>query len=202
MLKVTTGLVAANVIFFLMQIAVRGFTEAAVLVPAEALSGSYWQFITYMFLHASPSHLVFNMFVLLMFGTAIEAGLGWRRYLLLYLLSGIGAALFYISITGIGNIPMLGASGAVFGVLAAYGFMFPSNKIFVPFIPMPIPSIFAIALLGVMEFVLGAAGLEPGIANFGHLGGLITGILLMSFWKHRMRPKNQEEMRNFEFFWK
>jgi membrane associated rhomboid family serine protease len=142
------------------------------------------------------------MFVLFMFGTAIEAGLGWRKFVSLYLISGAGAALFYMTITGVGNIPMLGASGAVFGVLAAYGFMFPSNKIIIPFIPVPIPSIFAIVLLGVLEFLIGATGLEPGIANFGHLGGLMTGIALMSVWKRRMNPKNERELRDFEFFWK
>jgi membrane associated rhomboid family serine protease len=202
MLRVTAGLVAANVAFFSMQALVEGFTGAAVLIPANALSGAWWQFLTYMFLHANPSHLVFNMFVLLMFGTAIEAGLGWRKYLFLYMASGIGAALFYIGITGISSIPMLGASGAVFGVLAAYGFMFPGNKIFIPLIPRPIPAIFAIVLLGLAEFLLGAAGLEPGIANFGHLGGLITGVLLMSYWKRTARPRNQKELREFEFFWK
>lgn len=202
MLKVTAGLVTANVLFFAMQSLVEGFTRAAVLIPSSALSGAWWQFATYMFLHASPSHLVFNMFVLLMFGSAIEAGLGWRRYLFLYLVSGMGAALFYIGITGVSSVPMLGASGAVFGVLAAYGFMFPNNKIFIPLVPVPIPAIFAIAMLGVLEFLLGAAGLEPGIANFGHLGGLITGVLLMSFWKRTTKPRSQRELREFEFFWK
>jgi membrane associated rhomboid family serine protease len=201
-MRLTAGLVAANVTFFGMQLLVPGFTGVAVLVPSQALAGAWWQFLTYMFLHANPAHLAFNMFVLLMFGTAIERGLGRRRYLTLYLASGIGAALLYIALTGVSSVPMLGASGAVFGVLAAYGFMFPSNKIFIPFIPVPIPGIFSIILLGALEFLLGAAGLEPGIANFGHLGGLVTGVALMAVWRRRTRPKTAQEARDFEFFWK
>ena len=139
------------------------------------------------------------MFVFLIFGMAVEDALGTRKFLTLYFTSGVGAALFWLLITmGATDIPLVGASGAVFGVVAAYGFMFPKNWILVFFVP--VPAMLAIVLLAAMEIVFGVFGLQQGVANFGHLGGMITGILLMLIWKY-MKGKVPIEERTFEFIW-
>ena len=201
-MRITVSLIAANVVVFVMQALIPGFTEAFALTPDSAIAGlQVWQFFTYMFLHGSLMHITFNMFVLFMFGTVIEHSLGERKYIFLYLVSGIGAALLHVGLTGLSDVMMLGASGAVFGVLTAYGFMFPKNIIFV-FPGIPVPAIFAVVGFAALELFSGIFGLEPGIANFGHLGGIVTGVILMYYWKSRMRSSRKwRDVRDFEYFW-
>ncbi len=170
------------------------------LVPENAFSGEVWQFFTYIFLHAGPLHLMFNMFVLLIFGGVVEHALGEKRFLILYFASGIGGALLHIFLTGVSDTLLIGASGSIFGVLAAYGFMFPKNKIIVFPIPFPLPSWIAVVGIAVLEFIVGLLGLEAGVANFGHLGGILTGALLVYYWK-RQKPRNIYARRKYEFFW-
>ena len=79
--------------------------------------------------------------------------------------------------------------------------MFPKNKIWIPYFIVPLPAFTVVILLAVVEFALGMFGLENGIANFGHFGGLITGVLLTYYWKATAKPRTTEERRNFEFFW-
>jgi membrane associated rhomboid family serine protease len=177
------------------------FTYSFSLVPQNAINGGqFYQFVTYMFLHGGSIHILFNMFVLLIFGGVVEQALGIRRYITLYLVSGIGAAFLHVALTGISDVVMLGASGAVFGILAAYGFMFPSNRIIVFPIPVPLPSWIAIIGIAILEFILGVYSLESGIANFGHLGGIITGAALVYYWKG-IKPRDVHEKRRYEFFW-
>jgi membrane associated rhomboid family serine protease len=201
-MRITLALIGLNVIMFFLQISIRGFTDFFVLNPSQALYGAWWQFFTYMFLHGGPMHIGLNMFMLFIFGEVMEQALGKFRYIFLYILSGLGSALTYIILMGMTDIPMLGASGAVFGVLAAYGLVFPKNKIWVP-IPfiVPLPAFTVVILLAGLEFLLGMLGLEPGIANFGHFGGIVTGILVTYYWKKTTRPRTIEEKRAYEFFW-
>jgi membrane associated rhomboid family serine protease len=223
-MRITAIILAITVAVFITQVAfdftycpgayciegnIDPFTYQFSLVPVNAvLHGQVWQFVTYMFLHGtrdsygnfSALHIMFNMFVLLIFGVVVEQALGARKFITLYLVSGIGAAFLHVALTGISDIVMLGASGAVFGILAAYGFMFPNNKIIIFPIPVPLPSWIAIVGIAILEFILGFYQLESGIANFGHLGGIVTGAVLVYFWKHR-KPKNVHERRNYEFFW-
>ncbi|RLJ09974.1 MAG: rhomboid family intramembrane serine protease [Candidatus Aenigmatarchaeota archaeon] len=200
-MRVTYTLIAINIVVFILQnIFYSIFMDVFALTPVQAVQGWYWQFLTYMFLHGGLMHITINMFVLFMFGTVVEYALGARRFITLYLVSGVGSAVFYILLMGVSNVPMIGASGAVFGIMAAYGLMFPKNVIFIP--PgIPLPAISAVFLLAFIELFLGLTGLEPGIANFGHLGGIVTGFLLVLYWKHKTKPKTVHELRNFEFFW-
>ncbi len=176
------------------------FTYTFSLIPINALHGAWWQFITYMFLHGGIGHLMFNMFVLFLFGSVVEHALGKKRFLLLYIISGIGAAFLHIVLSGVSYTIMLGASGAIFGILAAYGFMFPRNKIIVFPIPFPLPAWIAVVGIAILEFLIGVYGLESGVANFGHLGGILTGAVLVYYWKHK-KPKSIWERRRYEFFW-
>lgn len=146
--------------------------------------GYVWQVFTYMFLHANFLHLFYNMFGLLVFGPKIELVMGREKFLKYYLICGVGSALFHILLSGINNIPMLGASGAIFGVLTAYGFMFPRDIIYVQFF-FPMPAILFVIFYGLFQFVLGIAtlgGLKTGIAYLGHVGGMITGFILLKFF--------------------
>ncbi len=198
-------ILVANVVVFIIQMLYEPFTSIFALIPYKAFSGYVWQFFTYMFLHGGFMHIFFNMLVLLLFGFTVESVLGKRRFLIVYLGSGIGSAIFYIVLmsmfTEISSVPLLGASGAIFGLLAAYAFLFPKSWIFIwGFIPLPAAVL--IVFLLVEETFLGALSLQPGIANFGHVGGIVTGLAIMFVW--RITKKRRERSfgsRDYQFIW-
>ena len=148
--------------------------------------GYFWQVFTYMFVHADFAHIFFNMFGLLVFGPKIEYTMGKNKYLKFYIICGLGASLFYSLITvvatGVSNIPMVGASGAIFGVLTAFGIMYPKDIVYVQFF-IPMPAIVFITFYGAIQLLGGVFSLfgpqSGGIAYFGHVGGIITGIILL-----------------------
>ncbi len=194
--KVTISIIIITFALFVVQIADRGFTEFFSLTPEMFYNGAYWQFITYMFMHADITHIGLNMFFLFLFGFVVEREIGSKKYALLYFVSGIGSALFYLALFASPDVLLLGASGAVFGVLTAYAFLFPRNWIII-FPGIPLPAIGAIAVITIFELFSGFLGLAPGIANFGHIGGIITGIIFMSLRK----ILKKHETKDFEFVW-
>jgi membrane associated rhomboid family serine protease len=194
---VTILLLVANFAVFMLQILVSGFTELIALTPTLAVSGMYWQFFTYMFAHGGITHLGLNMLALFMFGGVMERVLGWRKFALLYFVSGIGSALLHIALTGISSVPMLGASGAVFAVLAAYAYKFPKNIIFV-FPGIPVPAAMLVAFFVIFELFSGFVGFSDSIAHFGHLGGIITGLLMVHYWSKRER---RGPLESVEWVW-
>jgi len=199
-MKVTYYLIAANLIAFILQISIRGFTEIFALTPAIAASGAYWQFFTYMFMHGGITHIFINMFVLAIFGMQFESAIGSRRFLLLYLASGIFSSFFYMMLTGESMIPMLGASGAVFAILTAFAFKFPNQIIFIGFF-FPMPAKYAVILFAIIELFSGVFDLQMGVANFGHLGGIIAGLLIMLYWRNKDKSRRAPEFTNLEFIW-
>lgn len=206
----TISLIILNVVAFIAQ-GILGdfFTYSLSLVPAEAFSGAVWQFVTYMFMHGGFMHITINMFVLFIFGGVVERELGEKKFLMLYFISGIGSAFLYLGLTWAFTpahllamtalIPMLGASGAVFGMLTAYAFMFPKNWVFLFFIP--IPAALLVVLFAIIELFSGVFGLDPGTANFGHLGGIVFGFLLMYYWRHRRRNNRARKFHDIEWAW-
>jgi membrane associated rhomboid family serine protease len=139
-----------------------------------------WQVVTYMFLHGGFFHLFFNMLMLWMFGMELENIWGSKKFLGYYLLCGLGAALAnllvapLISQTG----PTVGASGAIFGVLVAFGMLFPTRPVYIYFL-LPIPArYFVIGLIGI-DLLFGVAGSDDGVAHFAHLGGAAVGLIYM-----------------------
>lgn len=140
-----------------------------------------WQFITYMFLHGGFGHIFFNLFALWMFGQNIERIWGTRRFVTYYFLTGIGAALLHILVTG-ANVPMVGASGGVYGILLAFAFMFPNRPIFLIFFPVPIKAKYFVLIFGALELFNGVSSLQTGIAHFAHLGGMVMGYILIKLW--------------------
>lgn len=161
-----------------------------------------WQVVTYMFLHGNFSHLFFNMFALWMFGRTLEVELGSRRFLIYYMVCGIGAALLqmgvgYLEYSGavadygfrvasqLLVIPTVGASGAVFGLLLAFGLMHPNAIIMLIIPPIPMKAKWFVVIYGVIELFFGISGRMPGVAHFAHVGGMLWGFLLLWYWKRR-----------------
>ncbi len=144
-----------------------------------------WQPITYMFLHGGPMHLFTNMFALWMFGRFIENDMGTNRFLSYYFATGVGAALVQLLvywITG-GVGPTLGASGAVFGLLLAFGMMYPNSIIMLLIPPIPMKAKYFVIGYGLIELFFGVSGMMSSVAHFAHLGGMIFGFLLLRLWK-------------------
>ncbi len=197
-MKLWHAILAVTIAMFAVQLAVPGVEELLGLTATRALGGALWQFITYLFIHGDIIHIGFNMFAFLIFAPAVEEALGSRRFGVLYFLSGIGSALLFIAITGIVDELLIGASGAVFGVLASYGVLFPKHKILIYGV-VPVPAIVAVFGFAALELVFGVTGAQPGIANFGHLGGIVTGLVLTVAWTRLGRSVRRR--RDFEFAW-
>ena len=146
-----------------------------------------YQFITYMFLHANFEHIFFNMFALWMFGRTLEYELGQKRFLTYYMVCGIGAALIqYLTALAFGEFPLVlvGASGAVMGLLLAFGVLHPNAVIMLLIPPIPMKAKWFVVIYGVIELFLGWRGVG-NVAHFAHVGGMLWGFLLLQWWKQR-----------------
>ena len=200
-----------------------------------------WQIITHMFMHGGATHILFNMFALWMFGTAVETQLGSKKFLFLYMSAGFGAVLFQLGyyyfnymplyselissglssseivqmftsnevIQGVNenqlallkdafpiyNASMVGASGCIMGVLAAFGMMNPEAKLMMIFLPIPIKAKYfipGIILLDVISAVTGSSFFSPSnTAYMAHVGGALTGFLIMWYWKKNQFKQNR-----------
>ncbi|MEE4293254.1 MAG: rhomboid family intramembrane serine protease [Xanthomonadales bacterium] len=158
------------------------------LWPLESGVFSVFQLLTYGFLHGNFNHLFFNMFAVWMFGTQLEHAWGSKRWLIYYLVcvAGAGAVQLTVQLFEGGIYPTIGASGGVFGLLLAYGVMWPENRIFLIFFPVPIKAKWFVLIYGGIELLLGFTRAMPGIAHFAHLGGMIFGFALLYFWGWRL----------------
>jgi membrane associated rhomboid family serine protease len=134
-----------------------------------------------MFLHGGFGHIFFNLFALWMFGQSIENYWGTKRFTVFYFLTGIGAAILHMFIGG-GGAPTIGASGAVYGILLAFGMMFPNREIMLLFPPIPMKAKYFVAIFGVIELVSGISRTDSGVAHFAHLGGMLVGFILIKYW--------------------
>lgn len=147
-----------------------------------------WQIVTYAFLHGSWEHLAFNMLGLWMFGREVEQVFGSTRYLQYYFTCIVTAALAQLAVTSFAEgppFPTVGASGGVFGLLIAFGLLFPTRRV-VPLIPpIPMKARTFVTLYGIVELVLGVTGTDSGVAHFAHLGGLVGGFFLLQYWRRR-----------------
>jgi len=170
-----------------------------------------WQLLTYMFMHGNFSHLFFNMFALWMFGATLENIWGPKRFLLFYVLCGLGAGLMqegvqYIEyVTSLSHyqninmgghiIPMgqylnymttVGASGAIYGLLLAFGMMFPNSMIYLYFL-VPIKAKWFVIAYAVIELLTGIFSTGDHVAHFAHLGGMLVGLIILLVWKKKGR---------------
>ena len=153
-----------------------------------------FQPITYMFGHASFDHLFFNMFALWMFGRLIEAAWGAKRFLLYYMVCGLGAAFTQEVLQLVGLIPqwqsVIGASGAVYGLLLAFAMLFPNMQMYIIPIPVPIKAKYVVLGYTIIEIVEGIFSVG-NVAHFAHLGGMIFGFLMILYWRNYYRRKNR-----------
>lgn len=140
-----------------------------------------WQLFTYMFVHAGFFHILFNMFALWMFGMELENLWGSRKFLVYYLLCGLGGGIAHLLVglmSGQVGVPTVGASGAVFGILTAFGFLFPNRRVYLYFLVPIEAKYFIMGWIG-LELFYGVLGTSDGIAHFAHLGGAAVGFLYL-----------------------
>lgn len=154
------------------------------VVPSEVVFGlRLWQPLTYLFLHAGFWHLFFNMFALWMFGTPLERDWGSRRFLRYYLLTGVGAGFLNVAVSlwwggPTANIPTIGASGAIYGILLAFGLLYPHTPIFIWFL-FPVPARIFVLILGAIAFLSALQGQGSGVSHVSHLSGMLFGYLYL-----------------------
>lgn len=186
---VTIALLGANLAVFLLQdLLGPGFLLSFALWPPGGGLGAPpfqpWQIVTYGFMHGSLTHIFFNMLALYMFGPEIERLFGSRFFLQYYFGCVIAGALTHLAASawmGAAPLPMVGASGAMFGLLLAFGWYFPHRRIVLLFPPIPMPSRVFVAVYGILELVLGVTGTASGVAHFAHLGGMLGGFLMIQY---------------------
>jgi membrane associated rhomboid family serine protease len=235
-------LLIINVIMFIGATAIgngESFYQWFALYFPESNLFQPWQVLTHMFMHGGVTHILFNMFALWMFGTAVEQIFGWKKFLTFYLLSGFGAAIIQVaylyfqyntglatliesgfsqsdivnvlsdgkyntnwvpvlgdgfkSFVGAFNATMVGASGAIMGVLVAFGMLFPESKLMLIFLPIPIKAKYFIPAIIALDLFSGLTGQSifspSNTAYMAHVGGALTGFLLMYFWKKNEKDK-------------
>ncbi|MGH6648004.1 rhomboid family intramembrane serine protease [Aquabacterium sp.] len=183
---ITQALLLINVALFCIDEAlghVLSFWLA--LWPLESTQFYPWQVVTYGFMHGSLTHLFFNMMGIWMFGAELERVWGAKRYSQFMLASIFTAALTQLLMSQLNGSmnPTVGISGGLFGLLLAFGMMFP-NRIIVPLIPpIPMKAKVFVAIFGGLELILGVTGTQAGVAHFAHLGGMLGGWLMIRYWR-------------------
>lgn len=207
--SVVMNLIILNVIVFLAQTLLPQGAGGERMVDLfglhfwEGHKFQIWQPVTYMFLHGGFSHLFFNMFALWMFGRILEYDMGSRRFLTYYLICGVGAGLCNLAVNWFefqhfisegypitmvrqqwaDHVVTIGASGAVFGVLLAFGMFHPNDRIMLLIPPIPMKAKWFVVAYGVLELFLGVTQTGSNIAHFAHVGGMLFGLLLLVLWK-------------------
>jgi len=180
------ALVLANVAVFVLQWILPGLLERAFgLIPIKIIGGfQIWRLFTYMFLHGGFFHILMNMFVLWMFGKELESSWGTREFLKFYFICGVGAGLFNTLFEPFSPIPIIGASGSIYGILVAFAMVFPDSIIYLYAI-IPMKAKHFVILIGVMEFLASFHGSASVIARFAHLGGMATGYFYLKSFGFR-----------------
>jgi rhomboid-like protein len=214
--SLTFYIIAANVIVWILQMLTYPLIDDVFALDPQVTAGKAYQFVTYMFLHATyvetsgggvtiyPLHIAVNMLVFVVFGFPLEQTIGRKKFIALYLASGVGSAAFFILVTslfaGASGAGLIGASGAVFGVLAAYAFKYPKSWVYM-FGFFPMPAALTVVFLLLEETFFGFMGIQPGVANFGHVGGIITGLAMMTAWKLTGKKEKSWDGKGFEYVW-
>ncbi len=176
-------LIVATVATYFVTMAQPQLFALLALVPT-AIPSRPWTVVTYMFVHAGLWHIFFNMLGLFFFGPRLEARLGGRSFVALYFLSGLGGALF--SFLFAPHAAVVGASGAVFGVLLGFAYYWPRERIYIWGV-LPVEARILVTLLAVVTLYSGIAGSNSGIAHFAHLGGFATGYAYLRWHERRRR---------------
>lgn len=198
---IVLNLLIANVLVFILQ-QVSAHLDVGLLyqyLPLYSLQTPFgqfypWQLLTYGFMHGGFTHILFNMIVLWMFGRILAADFGEKRFLIYFLSCIVGGGLIQLLIApifGPFNV-VLGASGGTMGLLVAFGWRYPKLEIMLLFPPIPVKARNLVIFLALFDIIGGIGGGPFGIAHFAHIGGLLTGLLLMAYWRGKLplQPKN------------
>ncbi len=180
-------LLLANLgVFILQQLVGYKLVTWFGLVPHLVVTkGWLWQIGSYMFLHGSLFHILFNLLALWMFGCELERAWGSGEFLKYYLICGLGAGVFTLVLTWNSIVPTIGASGAIFGILVAYAMMFPDRLIYVYFL-FPVKAKYLVIFFAMIEFWASLSHTSDGIGHFAHLGGMLIGFLyIKADWRTR-----------------
>jgi membrane associated rhomboid family serine protease len=195
-------LIIANGVVYLLQIALHLLGSHFIdlyfgLVPYRVThEGMLWQLVTYMFLHGSVFHIFFNMLTLFMFGNELERYWGTHRFLLYYFITGIGAGICSCLVAMNSRAVIIGASGAIYGLLLAYGLTYPNRIVYLNFL-LPVKVKWMVIIMGGFAFLSSITGSEPGVASIAHLGGMVIGYLFLkgNDWSGRYRQFNEHHRR-------
>ena len=178
----TYGIIGLNVVIFLVTLFVPALIQQMALIPRMVVEqGRWWQLLTYMFAHASFSHILFNMLALFFFGIAVERVLGSREFLLFYLVCGLGAgvlSLLWYILSGSANVYLVGASGAVYAVMLAFAVFFPRAQIYVLGI-IPVRAPILVLIFTAIALFSQLSGRGENIAHFTHLAGFVFSFLYL-----------------------
>ena len=203
---VTRSLLIINVIMFAAtqineDFMIRTF---AMFYPASPLF-RWWQPLTHMFMHGGWWHILFNMYTLVMFGMVVERALGTKKFLILYFVTGLGAVALHTGVEWLDihrlaasasptaqtdiidmlRTPMVGASGAIYGVLVAFAMLYPEARMTLIFPPVTLDAKWMVIIFVGIELLTGITGTQMGVAHFAHLGGALFGFLLTLYWRKR-----------------
>ncbi|MFC2130452.1 rhomboid family intramembrane serine protease [Bacteroidota bacterium] len=210
---VIKGLLIANVIVFILEHFLGAYSAGGyalkdiifhygALFPLDYDNFYIWQVLTYQFLHGGFSHIFFNMIMLWMFGVELENKWGSRRFLIFYLISGVGAALVQLLISPMlgATGPTLGASGSIYGIFLAFALSFPDRHIMIFPLFIPIKAKYLILILVAMDFLMGFSS-TSNVAHFAHIGGAATGWFLLKYgeqtgiyrWIDKLIPPKQKQ---------
>ena len=195
---VTRNILIINVIMFIATL-VAGFRSGGALeanimdrlfalYPPTSPSFRWWQPITYMFMHADFLHILCNMYTFVMFGSIVERVIGSKRFLGFYLITGLGAValhlvVMYLFFPAQADTPMVGASGAIYGILVAFAMLYPQARLTLIFPPITLTAKWWVSIFVALEVFLGVTETGMGIAHFAHLGGALIGFILILYWR-------------------
>jgi membrane associated rhomboid family serine protease len=192
-------MIIMGMVFLLQMFVDRWFDIYFGLVPFLVWKKYFlWQLFTYIFLHGGFSHILFNLLALWMFGGELENYWGSRKFLRYFFFCGIGAGICTVLFTPeiYQFIPVIGASGAIYGVLLAFAWLFPDRPIFIYFL-FPIPAKYFVIIFGLIEFFASMGGPGGGVAHLTHLGGLFFGLFYMAYPTIRQKIRREYYKRKW-----
>ena len=183
------NLLIINIIVFLgTELIGNRMYELFALFPIGSPFFRWWQPVTHMFMHGGFGHIFFNMWSLIVFGPTLERMWGAKKFLIYYFVCGLGAAacheaVLYFFVPGMLNVPTVGASGAIYGLLLGFGMLYPNITLTLVFPPISLKAKWFVVIFAVIELVMGVLGTHDGVAHFAHLGGMLFGLILILIWK-------------------
>ena len=215
---VTRNIIIINTLILIITSLTKNFMyETFALFYPSSPFFRWWQPVTHMFMHGGFGHLFFNMFTLYMFGSVLERVWGPKKYLLYYMVTGLGAALLHTGVEWLQTLywqniiqtgeasaavaaaaamrrmlmtPTVGASGAIYGLLLGYAMLFPDSVMTLIFPPISLKAKWFVLIFAAIELVMGLSG-GDGVAHFAHLGGMLFGLILILIWRKGQKMYTQ-----------